>query len=693
MDVSKGKFMMPWVRLHAVKAYYDMARALERFENVQVTVNFVPSLVKQLNGYCQGKSDMAMDISLKEPKELTEDERAYVIDNFFSANWDRLVRKYTRYSELLDKRLKFGSSGGKTIQANFSDSEIGDLMALFNLAWCGEYAMRDEPFLKQLSDKGRGYSREDISTLIGIHLKLVEGIVPKYRELSEQGRMEITTSPYYHPIMPLVIDTDSARRNMPEASLPMRFSATEDARAQVAGAVAAHEQAFGIKPKGMWPSEGGVSPEAVEVMAGEGIEWAATDEDILFETLGSERSAEKLYQPHIVNSGTKELTMFFRDRPLSDVIGFTYANMSASDAVSDFVSHIHSIADSFNGDSEPIVSVILDGENPWENYESSGVDFLETLYGTLEKDPDINPTTFSEYLKEHPPESRVSNLFTGSWINHDFGIWIGEVEENNAWEVMGKVRERLKSVNIEPDKRAQAWDELYAAEGSDWFWWYGDDFNSAQDAEFDYLFRAHLRNALSFAGAAPMEELEKTILLPHAVVVDREPTGFITPEINGQISNYYEWQAAGELIATGAHTAMFMKERFIERVMYGFNKSTLYLRIDPMKNAEINRVEFDLNIVEDEKIIIAVKLKEISCKPLLIKDKSKHKEIADLAAAFNDILEVAAPFDALGLESGQKVELVVRLFGDEHELSMYPKRGFISITIPEPDFEERRWQV
>ncbi len=414
-EPETGEYLMPWVRLHATRAYNDMAWILERHPGVRCTVNFVPVLLEQLDDYVSGRArDRFLDLTLRPAPDLALEERAAIIRSFFMVDWETNIQPLPRYWELLQKRGRdpMGADLDRLAHA-FTDGELTDLQVLFNLAWMGFGALEDEPALQTLRRKGRDYTRDDVEVVAATQVRILAGIVPRWRALAERGQVELSATPYYHPILPLVCDTDAARRALPDLPLPPRFAHPEDARWQVREAVLSHARRFGTPPAGMWPAEGSVSPEALAVLASEGVRWAASDEGVLLRSLPEGTSRlRSLYRPWRVDAGPGgELSMLFRDRSLSDVIGFTYAKVAARHAVQDFTTHVRAVGEAWAAERQPgpaTVGVFLDGENAWEHYPASGHEFLDRLYGDLETSAEIETVTMSEAVagaarSSHPP--------------------------------------------------------------------------------------------------------------------------------------------------------------------------------------------------------------------------------------------------------------------------------------------------
>src|SRR5512138_2350587 len=448
-DAETGEYLLPWVRLHATRAYNDMAWILERHPKVRCTVNFTPILLEQLEDYARGAAhDRFQDLTRRPAEELAPEDRGAILRSFFMVDWETHVRPVPRYWDLLQKRgREVGHADVARLAATFSDAEITDLQALFNLAWMGFGALADDEGLRALLAKGRGYSREDVAYVLAAQRRILAEIVPRWRRLAERGQVELSSTPYYHPILPLLCDTDAARRALPGVQLPPRFAHPEDARWHVREAMASHARRFGKPPAGMWPAEGSVSPEALEVLASEGVRWAASDEGVLLRSIPPDAPRlRSLYRPWRVSAeGGGEVAMLFRDRSLSDVIGFTYAKVPAKDAVADFLSHVSAIGEAWARDGQQgpaTVGVFLDGENAWEHYPESGRDFLDRLYAALEASQLVETVTLSEATAGAAGPA-VPRIHSGSWIEASYRIWIGHGEDRRAWTALGRAHDAV----------------------------------------------------------------------------------------------------------------------------------------------------------------------------------------------------------------------------------------------------------
>ncbi|MBD3348218.1 MAG: hypothetical protein GF400_03345 [Candidatus Eisenbacteria bacterium] len=530
-----GAYLLPWVRLHAVRDYYAMASLVAEFPGVHVTFNLVPSLVAQLEDYVEdGASDRWMDLSTKPVRSLTPLERDFIVARFFDADHRNEILIHRRYAELLRKRRK---------RVTFSDGDLNDLRMWFNLAWfppetrqgAWELPDGDTVSVSRFVRRGRGFEEKDIEDVLREQMKLLRNVVPIHRKLMETGQIEISVTPFYHPILPILVDSDRATIDDPEGSLPGRFSHPEDARAQIERACEFYESRFGRRPAGMWPSEGSVGEHVVDMVYEAGFRWWATDRGVL-ENSGEHgyetEDPEILLRPYLAGEKGRQVLTFFRHTRLSDDIGFTMQSYADYDAAAG--EYLGWIRDGFAGrvkdPGERIISIILDGENAWGSYRNCGRAFLRGLYRRLDDDAELVSTTFSEFIegnedrgvRPHPASEQyeVSPLFTASWIDemgsphgNDLNIWIGSPEENRAWELLGKARDRLDEAGATPDSHPGAFEAVYVAEGSDWFWWFGEDFvlPSGGDWMFDWLFRERLKDVYREMGEEPPPELDEPI--------------------------------------------------------------------------------------------------------------------------------------------------------------------------------------
>jgi alpha-amylase/alpha-mannosidase (GH57 family) len=433
-----NRMVMPWVRLHALKDYLDMPLMATRYDDIKTTFNLVPSLLDQIDLYLNGGTDPHLDLSRKNAAELSEDDRYQILQTFFSANPSTMIQPHRRYRELYHKAKD--NLAERVLPALFSSEEIRDLQVWSNLAWVDPVFKSEEP-LKTLLAKGKHFTEEEKNKLLDWQIELMKRIVPAYRDLLQQGKIDISFTPYYHPILPLLCDTDIAKEATPKIKLPeKRFVHPEDAKKQIAMSAEKFESLFDRKMTGMWPSEGSVSEEVARLMMEAGVEWIATDEEILLNSLKKSGVAAGDHPIHTVYEYGPGLKIFFRDHLLSDRIGFVYSGMRAERAIGDFISNVHKIRENLADRLDTsVIPVILDGENAWEYFPDDGYEFVNKFYEQIHKDPLIETVTMSEAARSVPAR-KLKSLFAGSWINHNFRIWIGHPEDNAAWDVLSQTR-------------------------------------------------------------------------------------------------------------------------------------------------------------------------------------------------------------------------------------------------------------
>lgn len=586
-DPQTGDYAKPWVRLHAAKDYVDMATTLAQYPDVKATFNITPSLIRQLLALSEGAKDLYWTHTETPADQLTDDERQFILDRFFDTNRG-IIERFPRYQELLIKR----DSSEDALNAYTTD-DYRDLQLLFNLAWTDPDWLAQEP-LASLVAQERGFSEADKQVVLGEHLRLINEVIAVHRDLQDAGQIEITMTPYAHPILPLLMNTDLAKVALPDITLPRPFVYGADAVKQVELGAALYEEQFGQPPRGMWPAEGSVAQEIVSIVSKNGIQWMASDEGVLANSLGFSgfsrdandvvQDPATLYRPYYVQGGAGDpVAMVFRDVVISDKVGFTYSGLPGEVAAQDFVDRIHAIREELqaSGETGPfLVSVILDGENAWEHYDNDGKEFLHGLYQRLSDDPDIITVTPSEFLEIAPEQPAIEQLWAGSWINHDFSTWIGEEEENRAWEYLLEARELLQKyqtgVRTAPSDAAlaAAEDLMYVAEGSDWFWWYGADQDSGDDGSFDQQFRNTLKEMYLALGEEPPTLLDIPIIPEDPAQAARPSTGLISPIIDGVVVEG-EWEAGGQYVAEGG--VMAAAEALVDNVTYGFDGKNLYL--------------------------------------------------------------------------------------------------------------------
>ncbi|UCG79072.1 MAG: glycoside hydrolase [Nitrospirota bacterium] len=698
-DALSGRYTLPWVRLHSSKDYLDMVTILDDYPNIRQNINIVPSLLQQIDDYVNGTADdKFMKLTLKPAEELTDDDKAFILENFFLANWDNLIKPFPRYYDLLLKRgIRFSSNDIKRISHFFSDNDFTDLQLLFNLAWIDPKFRTEDEELNSLAAKGSNFTEADKGIVVNKQIEIMKRLIPEYKRLHNAGKIELSVTPYFHPILPLLCSSESARVAMPNVSLPVNnFIYPEDAEAQIKMSIEYFENVFGSKPNGMWPSEGSVSEETVRIISKSGIKWIGTDEAVLSGSLGQPLRDDKgnltrpdlLYSEHIFS----DVAIFFRDHTLSDLIGFVYSSWDAKDAANDFYDRLVRIAESSPSGSDRVVSIILDGENAWEYYKNDGHDFLNALYKLINDDDRIHSITASEYLSISSKKHTLERLHAGSWIYGNFGIWIGHDEDNIAWDYIYQTRKALvEADNSSGSRNVDAWMDLYAAEGSDWFWWYGDDHVTDNAREFDELFRHNLMSVYRKIGADIPEFLHIPVLKEDRGIKPQLPIrGFIEPTIDGKLTSYFEWLEGTFLDVKKSGGSMHKSESIVSKIYYGFNAQNLFIRMDAVeKFKDIEACDcLTLHFIKPADIKVAIE--DDSARTYSKSDKG-WITAGEIEYAKDDILEISIPFSKLGAKENDELSLYITADLSGNELERYPWRGNITLRVPSPDFDKIMW--
>jgi alpha-amylase/alpha-mannosidase (GH57 family) len=714
-DDVGGENPMPWVRLHGTKDYWGMAMHLWEVPELRATINLVPSLLVQLRAYTElGREDTHLRVSRLPADGLGEEDLVYLLDNFFMVHPDQMIRPYPRYLELYQKR---GLHVDPPLRAakRFRKQDLIDLQVWSNLTWIHPLAFEVDRDLAEFRARGRNFSEQDKQWLLERQMELLRDVLPLHRRLVERGQVELTTTPFYHPIIPLLCDKRLARRAMPDVHLPRLLEGyAEDAEKHIRQAIAYHAELFGTKPRGMWPSEGSVCQALVPMAADAGIDWIATDEQILScstdgwvsrDGAGFLRNPEMLYRPWRIEERGRAVQAIFRDHAMSDQIGFHYQRYATGHAVDDFLGKIEAIAHATRGKTghrPALVSIILDGENCWEYYPGGGVDFLRTLYRRIATHPSIRSTRVCDYLDRYPASDRIGHLFPGSWIQHNFGIWIGHPECNRAWDAVTETRQHLMAAETAgrhtAAQLAGAWRELQIAEGSDWFWWFGDDHSSAQDGVFDRLFRKHLQNVYLLLGEMPPLELLKPISRAHqAKTPYGAPRGLVNVRVDGR-RTYFEWINAGRYICDRGRGTMTMAgDGLVSDVFFGFDTERLYLRVDARGGSVAERLitidSVRVTFLEPAGFELWV-AHPTSAQPVL---QFYHRDVAvaesGIQGAGDSILELSVPFASLATGSDEPLCFFVELLTDDQPVERVPREGAIETTVPSPEYELIMWQV
>ena len=545
-------------------------------------------------GLCSGTAqDPFLQIAAKPARDLEPQERRFALRYLFQANPVHLIGRYPRYRELWERYRNSGDSPERA-EKFFHIEDFTDLQVLSQIAWFDEFFL-EEPEVAALVAKGRNYSLEDQRFVIARERELMARVLPAHAEAAKRGGIEISTSPFYHPILPLLCDTNAGAVSTPGLPLPQnRFRHPEDAGEQLKRGLDLHEKAFGVRPQGVWPSEGSVSEEVLAIAQGLGVKWMATDEGVLGRSLGinfgrdgsgrpSPEAAEKLYTLHRFENGQTQMHMVFRDHTISDLVGFVYSGMPAAEAATHLVQNIRLAAQPLlEKGFDALVPVILDGENAWEYYPRSGREFLRRFYDLVQQTAGMEAVTMSEAMARHQNVRKLSSLVPGSWISANFNVWIGAPEDNRSWDYLYHARNfyQQNAASATEEQRQLAFEELLIAEGSDWNWWYGPEHHSANDRDFDELYRKHLSNIYQALGARPPDYLAQPIaggvVRPSFV----PQTAYIHPHITGEQVRYFEWMGSAVYTADQRSGSMHGKVFLLDAMQAGIDETHVYGRVD-----------------------------------------------------------------------------------------------------------------
>ena len=704
-DPESGRYVLPWTRLHALKDYRGMVEVLREFPNFHATFNVVPSLGLQVEEYASGNfNEPWFSLAFKNATDLTREDKSEIIARAFQVNHERLMSRWPRFVELFEWTRP---AGGAQALVSFTPRDWRDLQLLSQLAWMDEFWLEKDDVVSRLATKGKDFTEQDKSSLQKKQLDFLGLVLPAYRDAAQRGQIELSTTPFYHPILPLICDSDIARVANPGTPLPRRaYRRPEDARVQLQLAREYHERVFGGKPSGLWPSEGSVSDQTLAIAGEEGFKWFGTDEGVLGRTLnvgffrdanGIPANADRLYKPWQVQVAPNGINGLFRDHHLSDLIGFVYSRMDAKAAAGDLHNRLRHIGDSVQSNHPLTVCLFLDGENAWEYYPGNGRAFLREFYSRIQGDQDFRALTASEAVATAGEIPSTAGIFPASWINANFDVWIGHAEDVSAWELLWDAREayaRASEANKQgradaPTETAllKARESLLAAEGSDWCWWYGPEHSTANDAEFDALYRKHLTAIYLALGQVAPEELAKQIKRKPEHALQLPPTGRLKVEIDGRDTSYFEWLGAGLYSPERRGGSMHGRVFYLHEMRYGFEEERFCVRIDafPEALAELEDPEFRITIGGAEEVTIVVNLQRGHVQGFAVeKDRLcllNPKLVAE--AAFERVLEVAIHRDQINFKGQTKLRLGVALWHGGLPVDVLPAEGFLDVHLGE----------
>ena len=701
-SARSGRFEMPWARLHALKDYLDMVEILADHPTIHQTFNLVPSLVEQLEDYAatglplsaaagagrdgaatgaedgtgsaaaggrtagsapgpsaerRGVDDLYWEHTIKPAADLTAAEQAFLVERMCEHPDHPRAKSHPRYLELAQKRQSESCRGWEACSQAFTTDELRDLQVWFNLAWFDPTLLDTDPLL-DLVKRGRDFREEDKQVLARVQNGILERVLPAYRQAAARGQIELSASPYFHPILPLLANTDSARVGAGDTVLPRRrFAHPEDAWEQIASGVDKHQQVFGSRPAGMWCSEQSVGEDVIPLLLRAGIEWTISDQTVLSRSAGGSSPANGAaatevandasgtgpspYVPYLLERETGRTAIVFRDHTLSDLIGFGYQNWDSQDAANDLLSRIRALRtmltaqpgsktpESGTGAAgtgadraparRPLVIIALDGENAWEYYPHDGRDFLHSLYKGLAADPGIRCVTVSEHLREFPATEPLDWLHTGSWIGGDLRTWSGDPGHNVAWDLLHDARDLAASRRQTPTALAggrpgeagydpgdeappgqkaveAAWRHIMVVEGSDWFWWFGEHHHTEIDYVWDLEFREHLQEVYRLLGEPAPIRLYMPVFATATVTRLSLPTGIIRPVIDGKLTDEDSWHKAGLLPPDHPSTMQRAEATHIAEARFGWGLEHLYLLLIPCDKIDLEGLELDLTV-------------------------------------------------------------------------------------------------
>ncbi len=682
-----------------------MVALLKDFPKIKATYNLVPSLLVQLEGYLHGEKDTFQELFNRETGSLSPEEASALVRHFFSANTRNLIKPYPRYKFLFEKKELY--AGTITSPADwlriFSSAEMRDLQVWYSLSHFDEEYKKNDGPIKELIKKGEHFTEADKQVVRDKEMELMGKIVPCYRQFAESGQIEISTTPFYHPILPLLLEPQLGRETNP--TIPpydLNFSWPQDALSQLESALTYMKKTFGKTPAGVWPSEGSLSREVVDIMENLGVLWTATDEENLSKSLGVPilrdnhfivQNPEVLYKPYVLSPGKNgresNIRIFFRDRHLSDLIGFHYRKMSASRAAADLVERLKEIP-AVSG-QELVIPIILDGENAWEYYRNSGREFLCEFFQRVSEDDQLETVTFSDVL--HIKPGIIPHYKAGSWINGNFDIWIGDEEDRKAWRLLEKTRLAIESRKdaLTPEQLLDVRHYLAIAQGSDWFWWFGKE-NYTPDLDiFDNLFRKNLQKVFEILHLEVPVELYTAVSSAATVRAGNIkivlPLAPLAPQIDGRVSSYFEWLNAGRLETSAAGGAMTSAHAFTHTLYYGFDDHYFFLRIDTEKDASFYlEKQYSLDV-------IFRKEKKHFRFPVIAPAVAGQEARVDMNVAVGSIIELAISLTAMNLKAGELFFVQLEWKRDGLHIQSVPSHDFFQLAVPTSKDYAASWQV
>lgn len=700
-----GDYLMPWVRLHAVKDYLNMILWAKKFDNLKLNFNFVPVLLDSLIDYAENNAhDIHSRLTVKPENELNDEDKLFIITNFFDANYQTMILPNKEYHRL----YKIIQQSGENDISALTNQEYSDLLALFNLVWFDPSTCQKNADLKKLIKKGKNYSLEDRIKILELQRNIIKRIIPEIKLLIRKNKIEITTSPYYHPILPILLDFKNIKKNpMPNDEIA-EMNTEQDAELQTKMALDRVEEVFGKRPKGIWPSEHCISKKTLNMLSKLGVKWSISDEGILANSIkfefehdfkGYVNEPYHLLKTYSVNTTHSELKMIFREATIPNLICFEYQNHNTTATANDLYDRIKIIQSKIlsSPDNEHLLTIALDGENCWEHYPKDGASFLETLYSLISTDETLETVLISDYLENTKEDKPLEKIASGSWINRNFKLWIDEPVKDLAWTYLKRAKEDFTQFSKREPKHPNlniARKELMICEGSDWFWWYGEPNDSGKDNIFDFLFRTHLKNIYRYLDLDTPSFLDEPLSSLSASNPSKYPLSLITPELSGKFitSENDEWNNAGCIeIPDGP---VLRESKLFDKIRFGNNEENFYLKFNMNKyikeNSNLSERTYQMYVYfrksDRQQNLSPVRLinKTENISPVSMEKFHNELQVAiknnklqlirliksvpgdmwvlehsrTIEAVYGDTLDLKIPFNLLGVESGETLEFL-----------------------------------
>ena len=700
-----GDFLMPWVRLHAVKDYLDMALWVKKFDNLKLNFNYVPVLLDSLIDYQNGAHDIHSRLTVTPMDQINDEDKIFILNNFFDANYQTMILPNPEYHRLYKIVQEYGTEDVNVL----TDQEYSDLMALFNLVWIDPSFKKSNPKLKKLVKKGKNYSYEDRVTIINVQRNIIKKIIPTLKKLVKENKIEITTSPYYHPIIPILLDYKEIRKaSFPDDELK-NLNTEQDAYEQTKSALDRVEQLIGKRPKGIWASEQCISPNTLELFSKLGVEWSISDEGNLASSIGFEFEHDfkgyledpyHLLKTYDYKTQNSDIKMIYRDSIIHNLISFEYAHHNPVATANDLYDRIKIIQGKIlsSPDEDHLLTIALDGENCWEDYIDDGNTFLETLYKLISEDETLETVLISDYIEKTKEHKALKKVSQGASFNRGYKLWINEPVKDIAWTYLKRVRNDLENFAKEnPDKPniQNAKKELYICEGSDWFWWYGEPNSSGHDNLFDFIYRNHLKNIYRYLNQDYPAYLDEPLISISPTRPSNYPTDLISPDITGKDSteeDSEQWKNAGCIeIPDGP---VLRESKLFDKICFGNDCDNFYLRF--YLNKYIKNNPFPMTQAYQMYIYFRKSGRTQNLSPIRLINKSSnippiayekfHNEVEisiksnelrflrmikalpgnmwalgnskTMEIAYDDVLDLKIPFELLEVSSGETLEFL-----------------------------------